>query len=51
MQGRIESGKIVLDDDWYDAGTRDALLDIANYALILISLGEGKWSKVSRNEE
>lgn len=51
LNGRIESGKIILDEDWFDDGVRDALIDIANYAMILISLGENKWSKVSRDEE
>jgi len=50
MNGNISSGKIEL-DDWYDESVKDALIDIINYAAIMISLGEGAWSKVSRGEK
>lgn len=50
MNGDISSGKIEL-DDWYDDSVKDALIDIINYAAIMISLGEGAWSKVSRGEK
>ena len=50
MNGEVVSGKIVLEDGWFNPGVRDALLDIANYALIMIAIGEKKWSVVSREE-
>lgn len=50
MNGSIVNGKILLDDDWFNPGVRDALIDIANYALIMIAIGEKKWSVVSREE-
>lgn len=51
LNGKLLNGKIVLDDGWFDDGVRDALIDIANYAFILIAIGEGKWSGVSRGEK
>jgi hypothetical protein len=48
INGSIDSGKAIVDENWYSEGVRDALLDIANYAFILISLGEKEWSAVSR---
>ena len=50
MNGSIVNGKISLDGDWFNPGVRDALIDIANYALIMIAIGEKKWSVVSREE-
>jgi hypothetical protein len=50
MNGSIVNGKISLDEDWFNPGVRDALIDIANYALIMIAIGEKKWSVVSREE-
>jgi hypothetical protein len=49
MNGTIDSGKVNI-EDWYDAGVKDALIDIINYAAIMIALGEGAWSKVARGE-
>jgi hypothetical protein len=48
LNGSIVDGKAKVGDGWFNEGVRDALVDIANYALILIALGEGKWSFVSR---
>jgi hypothetical protein len=48
INGSIESGKAIVNEDWYNEGVRDALIDIANYAFILIALGEHQWSAVSR---
>ena len=50
MNGEVVGGKIILEEDWFNPGVRDALLDIANYALIMIAIGEKKWSVVSREE-
>jgi len=50
MNGRIVGGKAAVDHDWFTEGVRDALMDIANYAMIMIALGEEQWSKVSRTE-
>lgn len=47
MNGKVSGGKIEI-DDWYDEDVKDALVDIINYAAIMISLGEGKWSKLAR---
>ena len=51
MNGRIEGGKAKVDYDWFTEGVRDALMDIANYAMIMVALGEGQWSIVSRTQE
>jgi len=51
LNGIIDSGEAIVTDDWFSDGVRDALVDIANYAMILISLGEGKWSEVARADE
>ena len=48
LSGVIDSGEAIVVDDWFTEGVRDALVDIANYAMILIALGEGKWSEVAR---
>lgn len=50
LNGVIDSGEAIVTDDWFTEGVRDALVDIANYAMILIALGEGKWSEVARGE-
>jgi hypothetical protein len=41
-------GKAKVKPDWFNDSVRDALNDIQNYAKILIALGEGKWSFVTR---
>jgi len=51
LNGVIDSGEAIVIDDWFTDGVRDALVDIANYAMILIALGEGKWSEVARANE
>ena len=51
LNGTIKSGVPEVSADWFNDGVRDALIDISNYALILISLGESKWSEVSRAGE
>jgi len=51
LNGTLVDGRVEVDPSWYSPGTRDALIDIANYALIMISLGEGKWSETARAEE
>jgi hypothetical protein len=51
LNGTIKSGVPKVSEDWYNDGVRDALLDISNYAMILISLGENKWSEVARAGE
>jgi hypothetical protein len=51
MNGSIAEGKAKVDHDWFTEGVRDALMDIANYAMILIALGEEEWSTVSRAGE
>lgn len=48
LNGKIENGKLVVDEDWYSNEVHDALIDTINYAAILIALGQGKWSKISR---
>jgi hypothetical protein len=51
LNGTIKSGVPEVSKDWYNDGVRDALMDIANYSMILIALGEHKWSEVSRAGE
>lgn len=51
LNGTIKSGVPEVSPDWFNDGVRDALIDISNYALILIALGERKWSEVSRAGE
>ena len=51
MNGSIDGGKINLNEDWYGPEVRDALIDIANYAMIMISLGEEKWSTLARDKD
>jgi hypothetical protein len=48
LQGKIIDGKAVVAEDWFDDSVHDALIDIQNYAKILIALGQGKWSFVTR---
>lgn len=44
MNGRVEKGKVVLEwDDSYDESIEDTLIDIINYAAILIALYRGHW--------
>jgi hypothetical protein len=50
LNGRIDKGQLVVDEDWYNAEVHDALIDTINYAAILIALGQEKWSEVSREE-
>lgn len=48
MNGQIVDGKIILDtikEEHADEMFEDALLDIANYALIAIALKRGLWGK------
>ena len=49
MNGSVDGGKISLNEDWYSPEVRDALIDIANYAMIMISLGEEQWSSLARD--
>lgn len=49
MNGKIIEGKVELEPGWYTPEVHDALIDTINYAAILIALGQGKWSKVSRD--
>lgn len=51
LNGKIEKGQLVVDKDWYGPEVHDALIDTINYAAILIALGQGEWSKVSREED
>ena len=51
LNGVIESGDAKVNPDWFTPGMRDALLDISNYALIMIALGEQKWSETARAVE
>lgn len=50
MNGTIRNGRVEMDDDWYTPELHDALIDTINYAAILISLGQGEWSNVSRGK-
>jgi hypothetical protein len=45
LNGKIVDGQVVLDpiDEYKDEAFEDALIDIANYALIAISLKRGTW--------
>jgi hypothetical protein len=48
MNGTIVNGKVLLDvieNDHSDEAIEDALFDIANYALIAVSLRRGLWGK------
>jgi hypothetical protein len=51
LNGVIDNGEAIVTDEWYTAGVHDALMDIANYAMILVSLGQGQWSKVARGDD
>jgi hypothetical protein len=48
LNGKIVNGQLIVDEDWYGPEVHDALIDTINYAAILIALGQGKWSEVSR---
>jgi hypothetical protein len=50
LNGKIDKGRLVVDEDWYNAEVHDALIDTINYAAILIALGQEKWSDISREE-
>lgn len=47
MNGKIEHGKVIIEDfsDFGDESFEDALLDIANYALIMLALKRGQWGR------
>jgi hypothetical protein len=51
LNGKIDKGRLVVDENWYGPEVHDALIDTINYAAILIALGQEKWSEVSREEE
>ena len=51
MNGKIVDGRVEMNPDWYTPEVHDALIDTINYAAILIALGQGKWSEVSRGED
>lgn len=53
LNGRLVHGKIELDDmaEFADESFEDALLDIANYALILIALKRGVWGAPLEGEQ
>lgn len=51
MNGKIVEGKVELEPGWYTPEVHDALIDTINYAAILIALGQGKWSDISRDKE
>ena len=51
LNGKIDKGQLVVDEDWYNAEVHDALIDTINYAAILIALGQERWSQVSREED
>jgi hypothetical protein len=48
LNGKISAGEATVNPEWYSPAMRDALLDIANYAMIMIALGEHKWSETAR---
>jgi hypothetical protein len=48
MNGKIVNGVVQMEEGWYTPEVHDALIDTINYAAILIALGQGKWSEVSR---
>lgn len=52
LHGRVVAGEVVLDDMTADelAVAEDAFIDIANYAIICISLMRGVWGKPMRHE-
>lgn len=50
MNGKIVEGKVELEPGWYTPEVHDALIDTINYAAILIALGQGKWSDISRGK-
>lgn len=52
LNGKIESGVVVLDElpDGQGESMEDTLLDIANYALIAVSLLRGEWGRPMREE-
>jgi hypothetical protein len=52
MNGTVVKGHVVLDfsDGDLDESVEDTLLDIANYALILLALKRGLWGRPLRSE-
>lgn len=50
MNGVVDGGKIEI-GEWYNDEVRDALVDIINYAAIMIALGEGNWSDIARAKD
>ena len=48
VNGKIKNVKAEIDRDWYTPEVHDALIDTINYCAILIALGQGQWSVVSR---
>jgi hypothetical protein len=52
FQGEMKGGvlKTWLNEDYDDESFEDALLDIANYALIMLALKRGVWGKPLREE-
>jgi len=51
MNGTVVNGKIEIDPSWYSPEVHDALIDTINYCAIMIALGQGKWSNISRDKE
>ena len=52
FNGKLENGTLVtwLSEDFTDESFEDALLDIANYALIMLSLKRGVWGRPLEGE-
>ena len=52
LNGKIIDGQVVLDqmDETSEESLEDTLLDIANYALIAVSLRRGLWGRPMRHE-
>jgi hypothetical protein len=53
IKGEVVDGKIVIDHLGADreAILRDSLLDLANYAIILLALRDGEWTAEMRMED
>lgn len=53
IRGEVVDGKIVIDHlgDQREAILRDSLLDLANYAIILLALRDGEWTAEMRMED
>lgn len=52
LNGRVVHGRVELEypEDFGDESFEDALLDIANYAFIMLALKRGLWGKPLREE-